>query len=219
MRRQTNNNDNRYYAYLPPTSTTSSRNSSSNSINRNAHYQYYDPRLRSRQQTQQNLLQLQYSLTSPTRGSGNVYGSSNNQNSYQPPSFLQELSSSSNVVADLGEPISVFDDIIPLEHRRSNMTPRLTSYVPPDPSQRLAVTDTRIATAQILREQLLTDIQTSISDIDRELTSLERRPSMPRYLPPRFSPIIELDVKTTHNILLFLLHLNTIILFFFLASR
>ncbi|CAF2050728.1 unnamed protein product [Rotaria magnacalcarata] len=196
MRRQNENTDNNYYSYIPPTNSTSSRNPSSNSTNRNAHYQYYDPRLRARQQAQQSLYEYQYSSTSPNRKSpASIYGSPRRQPSYQPPSFLQELpSSSADSISDLGEPISIFDDIQPLEYRRAIVAPALQStYMPPDPSQRVSLNDNRIATAQALREQLLNDIQHSIVDIDRELTSLDRRPSVPRYLPPRFSPIVELD--------------------------
>ena len=184
------NNDNRYYAYLPSTNSTS-RNSSSNSSNQNAHYQYYDLRLRSRQQT---LYEYQLSNRYPNRS---TYISPRHQYSYQPPSFLQETSSTStNIIADLGEPISVFDDIKPLEYRPPLVAPPLPStYIPPDPTQRPSASDIRLATAHALREQLLTDIERSISDIDRELTSLERRPSIPRYIPPRFSPIKELDVR------------------------
>lgn len=195
MRRSSQNNDNRHHAFLPPANSTSSRNSSSNSANRNAHYQYYDPRLRTQQQAQQSLYEYQYSSLSPSRSRSrpSLYGSGH----YQPPSFLEELSpSSANSVSDLGEPISIFDDIKPLEHRRSLTNASLpSSYVPPDPSRRPSASDVRLATAHVFRERLLTDIEQSISDIDREITSLERRPSGPRYLPPRFSPIIELDVK------------------------
>ncbi|CAF3470743.1 unnamed protein product [Rotaria sp. Silwood1] len=195
MRRQSENNDNRYYAYLPPTSSPSSRNTSSNSINRNAHYQYYDPRLRTRQQAQQSLYEIQYSSTSPNRSPASLYGSPRHQHSYQPPSFLQDLpSSSANTISDLGEPISIFDNIKPLEQRRAIVAPPLPStYVPPNINQRPSVSDVRLATAHVLRDQLLTDIQRTINDIDRDLTSLERRPSLQRYIPPRFSPIIELD--------------------------
>lgn len=195
MRRYSQNSDNRYYAYLPPGNSTS-RNSSSNSTNRNAHYQYYDPRIRTQQQTQQTLYEYQYSNTSPNRSSHSLYGSSHDQHHYQPPSFLQELPpSSANSIADLGEPISIFDDIKPLEYQRSVVAAPLPSaYVPPDPNRRPSVSDVRLATAHVFREQLLTDIERSIDDIDRDLTSLERKPSGPRYIPPRFSPIIELDV-------------------------
>lgn len=193
MRRYNQNNDNRFYAYLSPGNSGSSRHSSSNSTNRNAHYQYYNPRLRTQQQIQRNLLEYQYSNASPNRSLPALYGSAH----YQPPSFLDELPpASANSISDLGEPISVFDDIKPLEYQRSFVVPALTSsYVPPDPTRRPSASDIRLATAQGLREQLLTDIQESINDIDRELTSLERRPSGPRYVPPRFSPIIEFDVK------------------------
>lgn len=192
MRRYSQNNDNRYYAFLP-SGSSSSRNSSSHSTNRNAHYQYYDPRLRAQQQAQQTLYEYQFSGLSPTRSQHSLYGSAR----YQPPSFLQELSSSSaDSIADLGEPISIFDDFKPLERRRSIVTPALTSsYVPPNPTRRPSASDVRLATAQTVRERLLMDIEQSIDDIDREITSLERRPSGPRYMPPRFSPIAEFEVN------------------------
>ncbi len=199
MRRYTQNNDNRYYAYLPPTNSDSSRHSSSNSINPNAHYQYYDPRIRTQQQAQQTLYEYQYANTSPNRSPHSLYGSGRQQQRYYQPSssFIQELPASSvNSISDLGEPISVFDDLKPLEYQRSTLVPAIPSaYVPPNPTQRPSVSDVRLATAHVLREQLLTEIQYSINDIDRELTSLERRPSVSRYVPPRFSPIIELEVR------------------------
>lgn len=195
MRRTNQNMDNRYYAYIPP---GNSRNSSSN---RNTHYQYYDPRLRTQQQVQQTLYEYQYG--SPNRSPLSLYSSSHSQHShYQPPTFSQELpSSSANSIADLGEPISIFDEIKPLEHRRTSVIvpppvpPIPSAYIPPDPSRRPSVSDVRLATANVLREQLLTDIEQTFNDIDRELTSLERRQSVPRYMPPRFSPIVELDVR------------------------
>jgi hypothetical protein len=187
MRRNSQNSDNRFYAYLSPSYSTSSRSS-----NRNAHYQYYDPRLRAQQQAQQALYEYQHSNISPTRNPPSLYGPAQSQL----PALLHELSpSATDSVSDLGEPISVFDDIKPLEHRRSIVIPPLPlSYVSPDPSRRPSISDVRLATAQIVREQLLTDIERSITDIDRDLTTLERRSSMQRYVPSRFPPIIESDV-------------------------
>jgi hypothetical protein len=210
MRRHSQNNENRYSGYVPPTSSRSPQYSSSNSANQNAHYQYYDPRLRTQQQTQQALYEYQYSNRSPNRSLLSSYGSAHSRQYYQPPLILPELPPSSAVsISDLGEPLSIFDDIKPLEYRRPIVTP--SSYVPPDPNRRSIIapssyvspdlnrhpsaSDVRLATAHVLRERLLTDIEHSINDIDRDLTSLERRPSVPRYVPPRFSPIIELDVK------------------------
>ena len=195
MRRYDPNNDNRYYAFLSPSAANASRNSSSHSTNRNTHYQYYDPRLRTQQHAQQTLLEYQFSGLSPTRSRPLLYGSDH----YQPPSFLQELPpSTADSVSDLGEPISLFDDIKPLEYRRSIVTSSLpSSYVPPNPTRRPSVSDLRLATAQTLRDRLVSDIEQSIDDIERELTSLERRPSGPRYMPPRFSPIAELEVTRT----------------------
>ena len=205
MRRNTQSNDNRFYAFLPPGGSTPGRNASSQSTNRNNHYHYYDPRLRSQQQLQQSLYEYQYSPTSPHRTPAALYASPRRQ--YQYPSsnaLLEELSSiSTNAIADLGEPISIFDDIQPLEYRQPSVftsLPAPSRYVPPDSSRRPSASEVRLATANVLREKLLTDIERTIDDIDRDLTSLERRPSGPRYLPPRFSPIDELTVRGFSNL-------------------
>ena len=201
MRRSSQNDDNRFYAFLPPNGSTSSRAPMIPSPNRNAHYQFYDPRLRSQHQLQQNLFEYQYSSTNPQRSLPSLYGSPRHQYHYpSSSSLINELSTiSTNTISDLGEPISVFDEIQPLEHRRSTAivpaAPLPSRYIPPDATRRPSATDVRLVTANVLREQLLTDIERTFDDIDRELTSLERRPSVPRYLPPRFSPIAEFDVR------------------------
>ena len=203
MQRNTQSNDNRFYAFLPPANSTPGRNTSSQSTNRNNHYQYYDPRVRSQQQLQQSLYEYQYSPTSPQRTPAALYASPRRQYHYPSSnSLLEDLSSiSTNAIADLGEPISIFDDIQPLEYRQPTVYAPLPSrYVPPDSSRRPSASEVRLATANVVREQLLTDIERTINDIDRDLTSLERRPSGPRYLPPRFSPIDELGVRDVHKV-------------------
>jgi len=101
---------------------------------------------------------------------------------YQPSSFLQNLTSSTtNTIADLVEP---------LEHRRSIVaSPLPSTYIPSNPSPLSSVNAVNLTQAYVLREQLLTNIQHSINDIDRDLTSFERQPSV-----SRFSPIIKPNV-------------------------
>ena len=199
MHRHNQNNDNRFYAFLPPASSSSSRNSTSQNTHRNDHYQYYDTRLRQQQYNQQNLLEFQYTNRSLTRAPALTYGSPRNHYSFSSSSFLLDDLSTipSDNIADLGEPISIFDEIQPLERRRSTIVPSLppAPYVPPDPIRRPSVSDVHLATAHVLREQLLSDIERTMNEIDRDLTTLERKPSVPRYLPPRFSPIAENDVR------------------------
>jgi len=105
---------------------------------------------------------------------------------YQPSSFLQNLTSSTtNTIADLVEP---------LEHRRSMVaSPLPSTYIPSNPSPLSSVN------AVILREQLLTNIQHSINDIDRDLTSFERQPSV-----SCFSPIIKPNVTSIYFSLFYL---------------
>jgi hypothetical protein len=102
-------------------------------------------------------------------------------------------------ILDLAEPISVFDDLkFPRQHR-SNIIPFLPPYLPPDPTRRTLITDAGLATANALRERLLIDIQHNIREIDQELSSLERRPFIPRYLPPRLSSIDEKTPLSNDN--------------------
>jgi len=110
--------------------------------------------------------------------------SSYDSSRYQPSSFLQNLTSSTtNTIADLVEP---------LEHRRSIVaSPLPSTYIPSNPSPLSSVNAVNLTQAYGLREQLLNNIQHSINDIDRDLTSFERQPSV-----SCFSPIIKPNVKS-----------------------
>jgi hypothetical protein len=90
----------------------------------------------------------------------------------------------STTISDLAEPISVFDDLKFPRYDRSVIIPFLPVYVPSNPNQRASVSDVRLARANAVRERLLIDIQHNIREIDRELSSLERRPAISRYLLP-----------------------------------
>lgn len=81
------------------------------------------------------------------------------------------------------EPIPAFDDMPPLSHRPS-------LYTPSNPPSRMSSEhDSRLATASALRERILTNIQESLLEIDRELSSLPPpsatlRPRPPLRVPP-----------------------------------
>lgn len=199
MHRNGQNNDNRLYAYLSTNGYTTPRNASSQSTNRNGHYYFYDPRIRHHQTNQQNLYEYQYSARPSHRVPPLTFNTPRNQYDFSSASFLLEDMSSipTDSIADLGEPISIFDEIHTFEHRRPTFPTSLppSTYVPPNPSRRPSASEVRLATANVLRDQLLNDIERTMDEIDRDLTSLERRPSGPRYMPPRFSPIAENDVR------------------------
>ncbi|CAF0885414.1 unnamed protein product [Rotaria sp. Silwood1] len=173
MHRHNQNNDYRNYSFIPPSSSSSSRN---------AHYQYYDRRLRTRQTLYSNATPI------PT------YSTPRPQHQYQPSSTT---TTTTTTISDLAEPISVFHNIEPSKYHRSSITSLPITYKPPNPSRQSSIVDNRLATASVMREHLLKDIQRNISEIDQELSSLKKRPSISQYIPPRLSPIV--DVRQTSS--------------------
>ncbi|CAF4052394.1 unnamed protein product [Rotaria sp. Silwood2] len=168
MHRRNQNNDYRNYSFLLPSSSSSSRN---------AHYQYYDRRLRSRQTL--------YSNATPV----STYSTPRAQHQYQP----------STTISDLVEPISVFDNLEPSKHHRSPVTSLPLTYKPPNPSRQSSINNERLTTASVMRERLLKDIQENISEIDQELSSLKKRPSISHYVPPHLSPIVGVRQTSSHK--------------------
>lgn len=167
MHRYNHSNVYSYYSYLPPTSSRTSRNPSA----QNSHYQYYDYRRR----PQVNPYEYQYFAATPTHS--------------VTPRQYQSGSYSTTTLADLSEPLSIFDEIRSTDFRRTPRTPLpLPSiYVPPNPSRRTSTNDMRLENASAFREQLLTDIQETIGEIDRELRSLGPTPTpfISQSVPPR----------------------------------
>jgi hypothetical protein len=98
------------------------------------------------------------------------------------PSYLQQPLTP---ISDLPEPMSLFDELGYIRHRRTNITPFPPVYIPSN--RRTSGNVTRFATANALRERLLMDIQHNINEIDYELALLDRRPIMPLYIPISFS--------------------------------
>jgi len=136
---------------------------SSSTYSRNNHHQYNDSRL--------HIQRSLYSNTTPIV-------------TYTPPRFHQQYQPSTNI-SDLAEPLSVFDDLKFPKHHRSNVIPFPLVRIPSNPTQRTSVNDPRLATSSVARKRLLHDIQHNISEIDQELSLLERRPS----ILPRISSI------------------------------
>ena len=86
-------------------------------------------------------------------------------------SFQRLLTSSNRAVADLAEPLSIFDEIEVSKHRSSLNVSPISSH-----SDRLPLlNNVHQKRAEGFRQQLLVDIQHSIHDIEEGLTSLERQ--------------------------------------------
>ncbi|UJR10185.1 hypothetical protein I4U23_014400 [Adineta vaga] len=100
---------------------------------------------------------------------------------------VQNQSQSFLPFIDASDPLTVFDDQKPRTRMRSNTSSLSSGYVPPNPLQRSSVSDSRLATANAMRERLLTDIQDNIMEIERELSTFDVRPTIANYVPPRYS--------------------------------
>ncbi|CAF3444133.1 unnamed protein product [Rotaria socialis] len=168
MRRHTQNNDFRHYSFLPPSSKTSARNT---------HYQYYDRRLRTKQNIYSNMTQI------PT---------------YSSPRSPYH-SQSSTTVADLGEPISAFHDIAPPVYRQSAVTSLPLVRQPSNISRQASINNERMARASVMRERILQGIQHNMSEIDQELSSLKKRPSISHHIPPRLTPLVNTQPTSAHK--------------------
>ncbi|CAM4884664.1 unnamed protein product [Rotaria socialis] len=168
MRRHTQNNDFRHYSFLPPSSKTSARNT---------HYQYYDRRLRTKQNIYSNMTQI------PT---------------YSSPRSPYH-SQSSTTVADLGEPISAFHDIAPPVYRQPAVTSLPLVRQPSNISRQASINNERMARASVMRERILQGIQHNMSEIDQELSSLKKRPSISHHIPPRLTPLVNTQPTSAHK--------------------
>ncbi|CAF1255547.1 unnamed protein product [Rotaria magnacalcarata] len=168
MRRHTQTNDFRHYSFLPPSIKTSPRN---------AHYQYYDRRLRAQQNVYSNMTPI------------STYSSSR----------AQHHSRTSTTVSDLGEPISAFHDIEPPVYHQSAVTSLPLVHQPSNISRQASINNERIARASVMRERMLQNIQQNISEIDQELSSLKKRPSISHHIPPRLTPLVNIQSASAHK--------------------
>ena len=138
-----------------------------------------------------------YSYLSPS--SLSISRRLNNQQSFHPSTAptralnpqQQYQSQSLTAISDLGEPISIFDDLKFPPQRQNVPSPFPPVYLSarqalPPP----AATDPRLATVSVMRERLLVDIQQNMKEIDREITSLEERSIILRYNPSPVSSFI-----------------------------
>ncbi|CAF2698520.1 unnamed protein product [Rotaria sp. Silwood2] len=144
---------------------------------RNTDHQYYKPCLRT-----EHIIPSNKTLTS----------------TYTSPSFPHQYQLSTTI-SNLGEPISIFDERKPLPNRRFTIAAFPPKYIPPNPSRRSSVHNTRLITVSATRQRLLTDIQRDITEVDQELSSLARRCSIPRYIPPRFSSFAHVQQASFHE--------------------
>ncbi|CAF0796469.1 unnamed protein product [Rotaria sordida] len=144
---------------------------------RNTDHQYYKPRSRTAQIISSNTTLIP---------------------AFTSPSFPHEYQLSTTT-SNLEEPISIFDNQKPPPHRRYTIAGFPPVYIPPNPSRRLSVHDARLMAASATRQRLLTDIQRNINEIDRELSSLPPKCSIPRYIPPRFSSFADVPQTSFHQ--------------------
>lgn len=168
-------NQNTNYPYIPTSDPMTSLNpmSSLNSMSTpKPNYQYNT--------TQRSVEPSFYSNTTmiPT------YTSECFQRMYQAPTTL----------SDLTDPGWTYDDLGPPANFQSNISTVTAGYVPTNGVKRSTVSDTRLATASTMREQLLTDILRDIGDINEEISSMEGQLSRSRQMPFGFSPAISNDM-------------------------
>ncbi|CAF4584153.1 unnamed protein product [Rotaria sp. Silwood1] len=137
----------------------------------------YDLRLRTQQSS--------YLNTTPI----STYSKSRVQHQYQP----------STTVSNLVKPSLVLDNQKSSKYYRPPVTSLPLIYKPPNSSRQSSTNDDRLATASVMREHLLENIQRNISEIDQELSSLKKRSSMSNYVSPRFPPIVDQRSTSTHK--------------------
>ncbi|CAF2387876.1 unnamed protein product [Rotaria sp. Silwood2] len=110
-----------------------------------------------------------------------TYSTPRVQHQYQP----------STTVSKLVKPILTFDNQKSSKYHRSPITSLPLIYKPPNSSRQSSINDDRLATASIMREHLLKNIQRNISEIDQELSTLKKRPSISNYVSPRLPSIVD----------------------------
>lgn len=133
-----------------------------------------------------------YSFLTPTTVPNNYYQLYRSRSESRPSinytsSHLFQGYPTSTRISDLAEPLSVFDDTRFSRSRRSNVIPLAPVHQPIDDDRQITFHATQFQTACAFRERLLIDIQQNITEIDQELSLLERRPIMSRPAPLRLT--------------------------------
>ncbi len=172
MHRPSQSNNYKNYPYMPPPNSINSIKPTT-SPNTN----YYEPQTLSRENFYSNTTLI------PT------YTSECFQRLYQAPTTLSDLTDSS----------WVFDDIGPPPNYPATINALASGDIPMNGVKRSTVSDTRLATASTMREQLLSDILRDISDINEEISSIEGHLSRSRQFPGGFSPLENRDVEFRHR--------------------
>ncbi|UJR35838.1 hypothetical protein I4U23_028584 [Adineta vaga] len=118
-------------------------------------------------------------------------------------SFQRLLTLSTSTIADLADPLSIFDEIEVSKQRRSLAVSSLPSEYKSAESDRLPVLNNiNRNRADVFREQKLIDIQHSIHDIEEDLTSFERQSRtsrLPLLRRPNMVIILKHDSKNHDN--------------------
>ncbi|CAF1043765.1 unnamed protein product [Rotaria sordida] len=150
---------------------------SSSKSSRNTHNSFPDPRL--------HIQKSSYSNITPI----STYSIPRIQHQYQP----------STTVSNFVEPILVVGNQKSSKHHQSFVSYLPSIYKPSNLNRQSSINDERLATASVMRERLLKDIQQNISEIDQELSLLKRRPSISHYVSPHLSPIVDVRQTSSHN--------------------
>ncbi|CAF0975165.1 unnamed protein product [Adineta steineri] len=162
------------YPYVPPVDPSKPVNplTSINSMSSRSNFQY--------DFTPQRTVPSFYSTTTliPT------YTSECFQRLYQAPTSLNNLA----------DPGWAYDDISPPVNYQANLNAMEDGSLPTNPILRSSVSDTRLATASTMREQLLTDILRDMGDINEEISSMEGHFSKSRQEPLGYAPVINDDL-------------------------
>ncbi|UJR10184.1 hypothetical protein I4U23_014399 [Adineta vaga] len=174
------NADFRNYPYIPPSDPMTSLNPMT-SINSMSHsktnFQY--------QAVPQPLLPQPEQRTTPSYFTNTslipTYTSECFQRFYQPTTTLR----------DLADPGWTYDDLAPPVNYQNNINAVLEGYSPTNPVRRSTVSETRLATAVSMREQLLTDILRDMGDINEEISSMEGQLSKSHQRPYGFTSMAD----------------------------
>ena len=178
------------YPYVPPTDPMTSLNpmtSVGSMSNTRTNFQYQSPVLQQMQQQ----LSVPQSLPQP-RITPSYYATTSLIPTYTSECF-QRFYQPTTTLNDLADPGWVFDDVAPPVNYQNNITAVTEGYAPANPVRRSTVSETRLATASSMREQLLTDILRDMGDINEEISSMEGQLNKSRQRPFGFTPMIERD--------------------------
>jgi hypothetical protein len=109
---------------------------------------------------------------------------------------FQRMYQSPTRLTELADPGWTYDDLGPPVNYQTNIAAVTSGALPTNPIRRSTVSETRLATASSMREQLLTDILRDMGDINEEITSMEGQLSRSRQMPYGYSSALDRELPT-----------------------